>query len=73
MPAPRAHPHVVNAAEALALELVGMVRDEDPAEVWRRIGRVTPQTLYATVIALAAMVDDTRTPAELIAWLRVAA
>lgn len=69
MPTPKSLPHVVTAADALALEIVGMVRDVDPRLVWQRMNCANPTTLFAAVIALASMVDDTRTPAELRAWM----
>jgi hypothetical protein len=69
MPVATSHANVVRAADELALELVGMVRDVDPVEVWERMNHTNPTTLFAAVIALASMVDDERTPAELRAWM----
>lgn len=48
-----------------ALRLVGAVRAYDPDEVSTVLAQ---SDLHALVVTLAAMVDDSRTPAELLAW-----
>lgn len=69
MPTRAQHPRIVAAAEEIALDLVSMVRDEDPVVVWRRLSGLSPQTVLAVVIALAAMVDDARPLSELLDWI----
>lgn len=54
-----------HAAVPSALRLVGAVRSCDPDDVQQILQRAD---LPALAIALAAMVDDTRTPSEMLAW-----
>jgi len=73
MPPQSQHARLVDDAERIALELITMVRDEDPRRVWRRLEGLKPQTMFAVVIALAALVPDDRTPAQLLEWATWAA
>lgn len=49
----------------LALTLVGAVRDDDNALVQQVLDEADPASL---AVILAAMVDDTRRPSDLLAW-----
>lgn len=53
------------AAIPVALELVGAVRDLGPEDVAEIMARAD---MPALAVALAAMVDDTRSPRELLSW-----
>lgn len=54
---------------AVAVRLTWMVRDVDPAETRRFLeSRVPPREMWALVTVMAALVDDTKTITELLAW-----
>ncbi len=55
----------VEMALPTILELIGAVRDGDARAVARAVDLLD---LPAAVVLLAAMVDDTRTPTDLLAW-----
>lgn len=56
-------------ALACALELVGAVREQDPDMVAHTLrNAAATDGLDALAVCLAAMVDDTRTLSELLAW-----
>lgn len=55
----------VEMALPTILELIGAVRDGDAQAVARAVDLLD---LPAAVVLLAAMVDDTRTPTDLLAW-----
>jgi len=50
------------------LEAVTMVRDEDPASVWRWLDTFSRTELHVMCIALAAMISDQSNPRELLGW-----
>lgn len=50
------------------LEAVTMVRDEDPASVWRWLDTFSRTELHIMCIALAAMISDQSNPRELLDW-----
>ncbi len=64
---------LADALVPVAAELIGTVRDFDPAdtaEILDRVG-VLDERSRALVVTLAAMVPVDRSPSELLAWTRV--
>jgi hypothetical protein len=62
-------------AEALvptALHLVGAVHDDGPDAVHEVIGELPAEHLPALLVVVAAMVDPTRTPTQLLGWVEQA-
>ena len=57
-----------SALVPIATELIGCVRDFDPADSAAVLARVPDGQMGALAIVLAAMVDPDATPAELLAW-----
>lgn len=55
----------------LALELVAAVHDDGPAAVRGVVARVPHGAHDSLAVVLAAMVDPTRTPRELLGWVDV--
>lgn len=53
----------------VALTLVGDVRYLSPASLRRTLDSLSRDRLEAAAVALAAMVDEDKTPEELLAWL----
>lgn len=62
---------LADALVPVAAELIGCVRDYDPADTAEILARVPDGRLDALAVVLAAMVDPDRTPAELLAWTQV--
>lgn len=62
-------PAVEKQAVAWAQQLAGMVRDYDAAGIAEWLYEREVGELYATAVALAAMVDVSRPPSQLLAWL----
>jgi hypothetical protein len=64
------HARTVRDAIGVALRLTGMVRDEGfPAETAEFVAGQPAAVMAAVPYVLAAMVDDAKTPRELLAWL----
>lgn len=53
----------------IAARLVGAVRDYGPEEIAAVLARVPDGRHDALAVVLAAMVDSTRTPQQLLAWV----
>lgn len=52
-----------------AVTLVGLVRDRDAGGIARLLGSLDRDQRRALPVVLAAMVDDGKTPAQLLSWL----
>lgn len=61
--------NTVRHAVRRAGELVVMVRDESRETIAEYLDEMSPQALYAVVVALAAMVPDDVPQADLLAWV----
>jgi hypothetical protein len=61
-------PVVLEGLPAAALDLVWKVRDRDPVEVWQKLSNLDRDRLQALTVALAALVPDDRTEAQLFEW-----
>ena len=61
-------PDVLDGLAEGAVDLVSKVRDTDPVEVWQKLSGLDRDRLQALTVALAALVPDDRTAAELFAW-----
>lgn len=65
----RTRTNTVRHAVRKAGELVIMVRDESREAIGEYLDEMSPQMLYATIVALAAMVPDDAPQADLLSWL----
>ena len=54
---------------ALALELVGSLRDESPAVTWRALSLMDRRQLQELAVVCLAMVPTDRTPGQLLSWV----
>lgn len=61
--------NITRHAVRRAGELVVMVRDESRESIAEYLDEMTPQALYAVIVALAAMVPDDVPQADLLAWV----
>lgn len=50
------------------LTLAGMVRDHDPAVVWRTIEKWEPTRIITALIAAVAAIDPLTTPRDMWGW-----
>lgn len=60
---------MAEAMVPIAQQLIGAVHDDGPAAVARVFSIVPPGHLHALCVVLAAMVDPTKKPSDLLAWV----
>lgn len=59
---------LIDECRPVALDLVGAVHDEGPNDVKAALARIPEGGEQAMLVLLAAMVDPTRTPGQLLGW-----
>lgn len=59
----------LEAGATLAVHLVGLLRDEDPALTWSTLSRLSRWDLQQLAVIALAMVPIDRTPGELFEWV----
>lgn len=60
---------VADRLAALACELAGRIRDEDPAEVHAELANMNHAQLVSLASVMAALIPDDRPLSELLAWI----